>query len=41
MRVVGRLLALFGIGVVITAVVGAMAAHQMKRDFVGRRLGGG
>jgi hypothetical protein len=34
MRVVGRLLALFGIGVVVTAVAGAIAAQRMKRDFV-------
>ena len=34
MRVVGRLLALFGIGVVVSAVVGALSAHRMKRDFV-------
>ena len=34
MRVIGRLLALFGIGVVVTAVVGAIAAHRAKRDFV-------
>ena len=34
MRIVGRLLALFGIGVVVTAVVGAIAAQRAKRDFV-------
>lgn len=34
MRVIGRLLALFGIGVVASAVVGAVAAYRAKRDFV-------
>jgi hypothetical protein len=34
MRVIGRLLALFGIGVVVSAVVGAIAAQRVKRDFV-------
>jgi hypothetical protein len=34
MRVIGRLLALFGIGVVATAVVTAVAAHRAKREFV-------
>ena len=34
MRVIGRLLALFGIGVVVTAVVGAIAAQRAKQDFV-------
>jgi hypothetical protein len=34
MRIVGRLLALFGIGVVVSAAVGAIAAQRAKRDFV-------
>jgi len=34
MRVVGRLLALFGIGTIIAAAVGAVAAQRAKRDFV-------
>jgi hypothetical protein len=34
MRVVGRLLALFGIGVVVSAVIGAIAAQRVKQEFV-------
>lgn len=33
MRVIGRLLALFGIGVVVSAVVGAIAALRAKQEF--------
>jgi hypothetical protein len=34
MRVIGRLLALFGVGVVVSAVVGAIAAQRVKQEFV-------
>jgi hypothetical protein len=34
MRMFGRVLALFGIGVVVSAVVGAIAAQRVKREFV-------
>lgn len=34
MRIVGRLLALLGIGVVVSAVVGAIAAQRAKQAFV-------
>jgi len=34
MRVIGRLLALFGIGVAVSAAIGAIAAQRAKQEFV-------
>lgn len=34
MRVIGRLLALFGIGVVVAAIVSAITAHRARREFL-------